>query len=295
MGTSVFFERAVVIGTGLIGGSMALALKAAGIARTVIGVARTEATRRAAIEGGVVDEATPDARAAVSGADLAYIAVPLGSTRATLRAIAPALSSDCLVTDAGSAKTGVVQDAESSLPHPRMFVGGHPMAGAETAGVRHARADLFRARSYFLTPTKQTSEHALERAKALVAAVGAELLIVSPDGHDDIVAAISHVPHMAAVALVSMVAPRGVDAGPSADSAMRLKAAAGGFRDMTRIVQSPGAMWRDILEANREQVLRWLEAYTAELDHMADIIRKGDWTALEELLSAAAEARQRLD
>jgi len=295
MGTSVLFERAAVIGTGLIGGSMALAAKEAGIVGTVVGVARTEATRKTALERGVVDEATPDARAAVEGADLVYIAVPIGSTAATLRTIAPALAPECLVTDAQSAKAGVVRDAESILPCPEMFVGGHPMAGAETAGVQHAQADLFRERAYFLTPTEATSEEALRRAKALVAALGARLLITSPADHDDIVASISHVPHLAAVALVSLVT-RSEAAAPSESAATtRLEAAAGGFRDMTRIAASPAAMWREILEANSEAALHWLEAYTGELQQIRNMIRRGDWAGLEELLAEASEARRRLD
>jgi len=295
MGSSILFERAVVIGTGLIGGSVALAIKAAGIVRTVVGVARTEATRHDALEGGVVDEATPDAREAVAGADLAYIAVPLGSTGATLRTIAPALSPDCLVTDAGSAKASVVRHAQAHLRHPGMFVGGHPMAGAETAGVRYAQAELFRGCAYFLTPTEETSPGALSRAKALVGALGAELLIAAPAEHDDIVASISHVPHVAAVALMSLVASG--DAAEAHDSRadVRVKAAGGGFRDMTRIAASPTAMWRAILEANSEAVLRWLEAYTDQLQHIGSTIRRGDWAGLEELLATAREARRGLD
>ena len=285
----ILFQRAVFIGTGLIGGSAALAAKAAGIVGTVVGVARTEATRERALADGVVDEATPDAREAVEGADLVYIAVPLGSTEATLRTIGPELSPGCLVTDAGSAKASVVRDAEAILRHPEMFVGGHPMAGSEKAGVLHAQMDLFQGRAYFLTPTEGTSAEALNPAKALVAALGAELLIASPAEHDDIVASISHLPHVLAAALMGLVA-RSETPGD-----MRLKAAAGGFRDTTRIAASPGAMWRDILEANREQVLRWLDAYTAELEQITGIIRKSDWTALEELLAQAAEARRRID
>ena len=285
----ILFQRAVFIGTGLIGGSAALAARAAGIVGTVVGVARTEATRSRALEDGVADEATPRAREAVEGADLVYLAVPLGSVEATLRTIAPALSAECLVTDAESVKGSVVRDAEALLPHPAMFVGGHPMAGSEKAGVQYAQADLFHERAYFLTPTEGTSPEALNQAKALVAALGAELLVASPAEHDDIVASISHLPHVAAVALMGLVARS------EAPGENRLEASAGGFRDMTRIAASPGAMWRDILEANREQVLRWLDAYTSELDQIADTIRRGDWAALEELLAAAEEARQRLD
>ncbi|MGD8237568.1 MAG: prephenate dehydrogenase/arogenate dehydrogenase family protein [Armatimonadota bacterium] len=284
---ALIFQRAVVIGTGLIGGSVALAAREAGIVGTLVGVARTERTRRHALETGVVDEATPEPRAAAAAADLVYIAAPLGSTKGILQAIAPVLGPDCLVTDAGSAKAGVVRDAGASLPHPGMFVGGHPMAGAETAGVQHARVDLFRGRAYFLTPTEHTSDDALDRTKALVAALGANLLIASPAEHDDIVASISHLPHVAAVALMHLVARR------EAPGDIRLAAAGGGFRDMTRIAASPAAMWREILAANRDQALRWLEAYTGELEQVADMLRRQDWDALEDLLAAAGRARQR--
>jgi prephenate dehydrogenase len=295
MASGILFERVAVIGTGLIGGSLALAAKEAGIAATVVGVARTDATRRCAVQHGVVDEATADAREAAQSAALVYIATPLGSTEAVLRAIAPALAPDCLVTDAGSAKTGVVRSAQAALAFPGMFVGGHPMAGAEKRGVQHARADLFRGRAYFLTPTEDTSQEALNRAKALVAGVGAEPLIASPEEHDDIVASISHVPHLAAAALMSLVARSGADAPRDDVTSLRLRAAAGGFRDMTRVAASPAAMWREILQANREAVLHWLEAYAGELQQISTMIRGRDWAALEQLLAAASEARQRLE
>ncbi|MFQ6096826.1 MAG: (d)CMP kinase [Armatimonadota bacterium] len=281
-------DTIAIIGTGLIGASCALALRRVRYARRIIGVARSEATRRFAVERGIVDEAHQDPARAVAHADVVYLAMPLAATEDVICRIAPALRPNCLVTDAGSVKAPVVEAAGRLLPYPSQFVGGHPMAGKERSGIAQAEATLFRRCPYFLTPSEQTSPQALDRARSLVEALGARPVVLSAEEHDDVVAAVSHMPHVLASALVATVCEGGERV------KRRLQGVGPGFLSTTRVASSPAALWREILEANRDAVLRWLRAFGERAAQWERLIAEGRWSELEVQWARAAALRASL-
>jgi prephenate dehydrogenase len=279
--------RLVVVGVGLIGGSFAAALRRAGAVREVVGLGRTREALGRARELGLIDAACDDAAEALRGADLVMLAMPVGATRVALERIAPHLGPATIVTDAGSTKTDVVAAARAVLgPAFARFVPGHPIAGAEKSGADAAFPDLFRGRKTVLTPGAETSPEALRAVRAAWESSGAEVREMSPDAHDAIFAAVSHLPHLLAYALVHDVASR-----PQA--ATLFEYAASGFRDFTRIASSHPEMWRDICVANRAALSRELVRYRAALDAMQRLVDAGDGPALEALFRDAREARDR--
>jgi prephenate dehydrogenase len=279
--------RLVVVGVGLIGGSFAAALRRAGAVREVVGLGRTREALGRARELGLIDAACDDAAEALRGADLVMLAMPVGATRVALERIAPHLGPATIVTDAGSTKTDVVAAARAVLgPAFARFVPGHPIAGAEKSGADAAFPDLFRGRKTVLTPGAETSPEALRAVRAAWESSGAEVREMSPDAHDAIFAAVSHLPHLLAYALVHDVASR-----PQA--ATLFEYAASGFRDFTRIASSHPEMWRDICVANRAALSRELGRYRAALDAMQRLVDAGDGPALEALFRDAREARDR--
>jgi prephenate dehydrogenase len=279
--------RLVVVGVGLIGGSFAAALRRAGAVREVVGLGRTREALGRARELGLIDAACDDAAEALRGADLVMLAMPVGATRVALERIAPHLGPATIVTDAGSTKTDVVAAARAVLGPPfARFVPGHPIAGAEKSGADAAFPDLFRGRKTVLAPGAETSPEALRAVRAAWEACGAEVREMSPDAHDAIFAAVSHLPHLLAYALVHDVASR-----PQA--ATLFEYAASGFRDFTRIASSHPEMWRDICVANRAALSRELVRYRAALDEMQRLVDAGDGPALEALFRDAREARDR--
>ncbi len=279
-------ERLVIIGVGLIGGSFALALRQAGQVRHIVGVGRSSANLREALKLGVIDAVADSAGAAVGGADLVLLALPVGSMPGVLREIAPHLPEGCLITDAGSTKQDVVAAARAALDGALgRFVPGHPIAGAEHSGVTAARADLYQGRQVVLTPLAENTPAAIERVAALWRACGAEVAQMSPETHDRIFAAVSHLPHLAAFALVDDLAGRS-----EADTYFRY--AGGGFRDFTRIAASHPEMWRDIALANREALLAELDAYIAELELIRGLLARGDAAGLEAIFQRASQVRK---
>jgi len=202
----VKYKRTAIIGIGLIGGSFALAAKRAGIVETVVGVAHSDETLQAAMQLGAADEVTSNPAEAVRGAELVYIAVPVGAIRSIFGQIRDSLEPGVLVTDAGSTKREVMQAAAELLPNHVTFIGGHPMAGSEQSGVRAARVDLFEEAVYFLIPTDTTSEEDLDRIQEVVRALGATPNVQTADVHDRLAAATSHLPHLVSAALASAVA-----------------------------------------------------------------------------------------
>jgi prephenate dehydrogenase len=283
------FERAAVLGVGLIGASFALAAKAAGIVDRVLGVARREETRRVALERGAADETTDDPAAAVADADLVYISVPVAATADILAAIAPALRPGALVTDAASVKASVCRAAENALPRAVSFVGGHPMAGSERSGPEAAREDLFRGHAYFLVPTAFGGDEAAATVARIVVAIGGVPSVVDAAVHDHLVAATSHMPHAVAMALSLAVA----DLVP--DEAARLRFSGSGLRDATRIAASSPEVWRDIFLANVGEVVASCRAASSSLEAMADAIAAGDSDRLLDLIRASRAARLALD
>ncbi len=282
---STVIKRLVVIGVGLIGGSFALDLKRRGLVGEVVGVGRSRANLDLALQLGLVDRIADDATDAVAEADLVLLAIPVGAMTDVFRAIAPVLKPGCIVTDAGSTKQDVIAAARAGLGDKvARFVPGHPIAGAETSGAAAARAGLYRDKPCILTPLAENRGEDVDRVEALWAACGARVARMDPAEHDGVFAAVSHLPHLAAFALMEELAGR-----PRAEVYFRYAGA--GFRDFTRIAGSHPEMWRDITLANRAALLAELDAYIAKLGEVRALIERGDGTGLEELFARARTAR----
>jgi prephenate dehydrogenase len=279
--------KLVVVGVGLIGGSFALALKAAAAVGRVVGVGRGEANLRRALELGVIDAIGALDRATVAEADLVLVAAPVGQAGPVFAALAPLLGPGTVVTDAGSTKQDVVAAARRELGAalPR-FVPGHPIAGTEKSGAEAALAGLFRGRKVVLTPLAETDRSAVDRVRAAWESCGARVLELEPAEHDAVLASVSHLPHVLAYALVHQVARH-----PRAEQLFAF--AAGGFRDFTRIASSHPRMWSDICLANREELLKELDRYGGELARIRALLERGDAKMLEALFAHAREARER--
>lgn len=280
------FGTVVIFGVGLIGGSFALGLKAAGAAGRIIGLGRNPANLGRALELGVVDEISKEP-AVVAGADLVLLATPVGQMGALMGAIAPHLRKGTVVTDGGSTKQDVAALARRVFKErAAQFVPGHPIAGAEHSGVAAARADLFQGRKVVLTPLPENSAQSIRRVRSAWRLCGAKLFSMQPDEHDRVFAAVSHLPHLLSYALVDQVArhPNGKQL---------FDYAAGGFRDFTRIASSHPEMWRDICMANRKALLQELAGYQRELAEMKQLLQKGDAAGLEEIFIRARTARNK--
>ncbi len=278
-------KKLVIFGVGLIGGSVALALKKAKHTVQIIGVGRSADSLQTALDLGVIDVATSDVTTAVRDADIILIAAPVAQTPAILAAIKPHLTVSTVITDAGSTKGDVLRCAKEILGAQfNQFVGGHPIAGAEKSGVTAAMADLYINKNIVLTPTPATDTQALQRVKALWQACGANVSEMSAATHDGIFAAVSHLPHLLAFALVDDIASR-----PNAEQLFGF--AASGFRDFTRIAGSHPEMWRDISLANRTALLDELDAYQQELKHLQKLLQSEDGEGLEALFKRASIAR----
>jgi len=279
----VILDTLAIVGTGLIGGSFALALKQAGAVREVLGVGRNPARLTAARELGLIDRAVDWAEA--GQADCILLALPVGETEAVLKQLAPHLKVGAIVTDAGSTKVNVVAAARSALGDRFAdFVPGHPIAGSEQSGPAAARGDLYKGRKVVLTPQADTRSDAVATVTALWQAAGAQVETLDADLHDRVFAAVSHLPHLAAFALVDELAQR-------ADGDTFFHFAASGFRDFTRIAGSSPEMWRDIALANREAVLAELDAYVAALQGLRSAVSADDADALLDIFSRARAAR----
>jgi len=278
-------KKIVIFGVGLIGGSVALALKKAGSTALIIGVGRSKESLQTALDLGVIDAASTDIAQAVSDADLILIATPVAQTPDILSAIKPHLSVDTVITDAGSTKSDVLAYASDVLAErAKQFVGGHPIAGAEKSGVTAANADLFRSKNVILTPTTKNSVEAISRVKALWELCGANITDMTAATHDSVFAAVSHLPHLLAFALVDDIASR-----PNAEQLFSF--AASGFRDFTRIAGSHPEMWRDISLANRTALLSELTAYQTELAQLKQLLETQDSAGLQALFERASTAR----
>lgn len=278
--------KLALIGVGLIGGSLAAALRAEGVVSGVTGHDTDAAALRAGLQCGVLTRAADSAADAVRDADVVVVATPVGAMRATLAAIAPALRPGMIVTDVGSTKGSVLADARAVLGHAfARFVPAHPIAGGERPGVQHADAGLFRDRHVITTPVDETDAAALERVEQLWRSAGARVQRMPADEHDRLFAAVSHLPHVLAFALVEQIARS-----PRAEDCFALAGA--GFRDFTRIAASSPRMWRDVCMANRDALSAELRAYRAQLETMQRAIDTGDGAALESRFEVAANARR---
>src|SRR5690349_6044008 len=274
--------RLAVIGVGLIGGSFALALKQAGKVTHVVGVGRNRANLDLARERRIIDSVAPDAATAAREADVVLVAAPVGQFSAIFSQL-----KDCkaLITDGGSTKRDVVAAARGALgSRIAQFVPGHPIAGAEKSGAGAAGADLFKGKRVILTPLKENAADAVAKVQSLWEACGARVTKLDPGEHDAVLAAVSHLPHLLAYALVHDIAGRG-------NAEQLFSYAAGGFRDFTRIASSHPEMWRDICVANRDCLLRELDSFSAKTHHLRSLLQAGDGAALAKLFAEAREAR----
>lgn len=280
-------QRLAVIGVGLIGGSLARALRVAGQVREVVGCGRSASNLERAVELGVIDRFSHDPAEAVAGADMVFLAVPLGAMASTFTAIKDHLADGAIITDGGSVKGSVVADAVGAFGFvPPRLVPGHPVAGTEHSGVDASFPELYRNRRVILTPVPQTDGYATERVKAMWETCGAKVTCMEVGHHDEILAATSHLPHMLAFGLVDALARMREN-----DEIFRY--AAGGFRDFTRIASSSPVMWRDICMANRDALGAMLADFSTEMADLADAIRRGDDAHLLEIFQRAKAARDR--
>jgi prephenate dehydrogenase len=274
-----------VVGVGLIGGSFSRALKAAGAVQRVIGVDLNADNLALALKLGVIDEAAPSLAVGVAEADVVFVAVPVGSVVAVVAQAVPFLPPGCIVTDGGSVKAELVQACEPLMPDGVFFVGGHPIAGTEHSGAAAAFAELYQRRRCILTPTATTDAGALELVRRLWQAVGSRVACMEAASHDRVFAAVSHLPHMVAYALVHAVSR-------SAEEEENILAfSAGGFRDFTRIASSDPAMWRDIALMNRGALLDMLDRYSAEFNALRERVATGDGPWLEEFFKTSKRLR----
>lgn len=277
-------QRLAIIGVGLIGGSLARALREAGAVGEVVGAGRSAEHLQQALDLGVIDQAAVNAGDAVRGADMVVLALPMGSMEGALRQIAPWLEEDAVVTDVGSVKGSIVTAGRTALgARFARFVPGHPIAGLEKSGVAAATPALFRGRRVVLTPTGETQIDAVEQVSTMWQTAGADVSMMGAAQHDEILAATSHLPHLLAYTLVDMlVREHGQDV---------FDFAAGGLRDFTRIAGSDPVMWRDIALTNREAILDVLQAFRAEIDALMEAIDHGDGRALKDRFARAKQAR----
>ena len=279
------FERLALIGCGLMGGSFALAARQAGLVRTIVGFSASEKTRQRAHELRVIDQACTSVAEAVQGADLVLLAVPVGAMASSFAAMAPALSAQTLLMDVGSTKSDVISAAQAHLGDKlSCFVPAHPIAGKEVAGIEHADARLYQDRRTILTPLSSNSMRHTKLAHDIWSAMGSHVSTMTAADHDQTFAAVSHLPHLLAFAAVHALTthPQGADF---------LDMAGPGFRDFSRIAASDPAVWRDILSANRTEVLDQLAHFRASLALFEAAMQSGDTTGLQQLIQQASDER----
>ena len=280
------FNQLGLIGCGLMGGSFALAMKRAGLVKRVIGYSKSPSTTERAKKLGVIDQVAESALLAVAGSDIVLIAVPVSATEATFKAIRHLVEPGVLFMDVGSTKRDVVDAARRVLKERiGSFVPAHPIAGKEASGITHADATLYSGRQVILTPLQQTAPELVQKATDTWAAIGAQVLRMTPENHDAAFGAVSHLPHMLAFAYFNSVArqPAGKD---------YLSLAGPGFRDFTRIAASDVEVWRDVLLSNREEVLKQAQRFRHTLEAMELAMKSGNAEALEDMIRSASDARR---
>jgi len=283
MGEIEQFKRVVIVGVGLIGGSLALALKKKGFKGILCGVDTTDVLQQAK-QRPMLDEyyTREQVAEAVANADLVFLCTPILDILRLIPQIGPRVKPHALITDVGSTKRKIVETANIYLPTGVDFIGGHPMAGSENKGVEAADPFLFENTTYVLTPVRPISETTRKAFGELIELTGAKVLLLSPVLHDEIAAAVSHLPQMAAVAMMTLAAKR------QHESPFFLKMAAGGFRDMTRIASSPYGIWEHIRQTNADMIAEYIDAYILELKSLRDHLAN---ESLGQIFTAASESR----
>lgn len=284
----LFFNKVTIIGVGLIGGSLARIMKAQKLVGEIHGAGRSRETLEQAIRLGVIDHMGQSSAHAVEHADLVVLASPVGTFEPIVREIAPHMKKSAILTDVGSVKGMLVRTLEGLLPSGVHFVPGHPIAGREKHGVDAATETLFQGAKCILTPTDRTDAGALDAVRALWAAAGMNVVIMDPDRHDHIFAAVSHLPHAAAYAMVSTVAEF------SSETDNYITFSGAGFRDFTRIAASSPEMWRDVCLLNGKNIVEMIEQYQFSLNRIKKAIKHKDGHRLEALFRAASDLRKGL-
>lgn len=281
------FERVALIGIGLIGSSLSHIMRREGLAKTIVGYARSKATRKKAVEIGLVDRICETAAEAVEKADLVILCTPVGAYGAIAAEISPHLTAGAILSDVGSVKSAVVRDVGPHVPQGVEFIPGHPIAGTEQSGPESGFAELFTGRWCVLTPVPQASPEAIEKLAAFWRACGSNVEIMTPEHHDLVLAITSHLPHLIAYNIVATAA----DIEDVTDSEV-IKFSAGGFRDFTRIAASDPTMWRDVFLNNKDAVLEILGRFSEDLSALQRAIRWGDGDKLFNLFTRARDIRR---
>jgi prephenate dehydrogenase len=284
----IHFNKVTIIGVGLIGGSLAKVLRTSGLAGSITGSGRSRETLDLALRLGVIDEIGQGPKHAVEGADLVVLASPVGTFEDVVGEIGPHLKADAILTDVGSVKGKLVQRIEKILPAGIRFVPGHPIAGKEKFGVSEATETLFRGAKCILTPTERTETSAVNALREVWTKAGANVIIMDPDLHDMIFAAVSHMPHVAAFAMMYAVA----ELNTGTDNYLNFSGA--GFKDFTRIAASSPEIWRDICLMNRDNIVQMLDRFVFSLNLLKRDLVANDAEKFEKHLKIASDARRGL-
>ncbi len=280
------FKKITIIGIGLIGSSFALALKKQGFNGNITGVGRNAVNLIKAKEMGIVDEYSTSHAEGVIDADLIVLASPVGQFEEIVKNITDNIKKGAIVTDVGSVKAGVLKKIEPLMPKGISFVGGHPIAGKECSGIHAATADLFKNAKCIITPNENTDKDALDKIIDIWGKIGAVTVIMNPEEHDLVFAAVSHLPHVVAYALVNSI----LDVDENI-----LKHGGRGLKDMTRIALSPTELWRDICAYNRDDILTTLRKFSSSITHIIKLFEESDWAGLEKEFTRAKKARQGIE
>jgi len=286
----VHFKQVTIIGVGLIGGSLGMILKREGLADSVVGVGRRIENLKTAVELGAIDRYVSDAKDGVRDADLVILATPVDTYERHVKEWGSCLKPDAIVSDVGSVKGALVEQTEKLLPNGSRFVGAHPIAGKEKTGVAAGSATLFKGARCILTPTKRTDPQALHTIRTLWEAAGATVLTMDPMLHDKVLGAVSHLPHIAAFALINAL----TEVQQTTKELDLLAYSGGGLRDTTRIAASSPEMWRDIFLWNRDNLVTQIEVYERHLQQLKRLIQSGDGPAIEQELERAKRVREQL-
>jgi prephenate dehydrogenase len=288
---SVHFKQVTIVGVGLIGGSLGMILKRDGLADSVVGVGRRIENLKTAVELGAIDRYVSDAKDGVREADLVILATPVDTYERHVKEWGSCLKSGALVSDVGSVKGALVERAEQLLPNTVRFVGAHPIAGKEKTGVAAGSVTLFTGARCILTPTKRTDPQALQAIRAMWEAAGAVVLTMDPMLHDKVLGAVSHLPHIAAFALINAL----TEVQRTTPELDLLAYSGGGLRDTTRIAASSPEMWRDIFIWNRDNLVAQIETYERHLQRLKQLIQAGDGPGIEQELERAKKVREQLN
>ncbi len=280
------FKRITIIGVGLIGGSFALSLRKAGFNGKIAGIGRNKENLVRARDSGIIDEYFTVPAEGVTDTDLVLLSAPVGQFPKIAEDIKKSLKKGAIVTDVGSVKAGVIRQLEPLMPEGVNFVGGHPIAGKECSGADAASSELFNKARCIITPSPNTDKEALEKTFAIWNSFGSETLLMSPEEHDSIFAAVSHVPHVIAYVLINSVLDIKKDILPHGGR---------GLRDMTRIALSPPGLWRDICSYNKENILESLQYFLSSTSHIKELIENSQWDGLLKEFQKAKAGRQILE